>query len=256
MATALAFGFRHGVDWDHMAAIGDLSTTGNWRRSLALSSLYATGHAAVVLGVGAAVVVFAAELPPWIDRPMERVVGATLLVLAGYILVSLLRRGQDVRIQSRVMLLASAARGLRDARRRRRVAEHVGVASTHGLQETHRHVSVMCARPDRGREWHMAVLIGALHGIGAETPSQVVIFVAAAGAGGRANGTAVLLLFVAGLLVANTLIALVTAFGFGRSVRNRRVHRAMSVGTAAFSLVLGLTLVTGQGTVLPSLLAG
>ena len=51
--TALALGLRHGIDWDHIAAIADLtSASDNRRRGIVLSLWYAVGHAAVVLVSG------------------------------------------------------------------------------------------------------------------------------------------------------------------------------------------------------------
>ncbi|MBX6395874.1 MAG: hypothetical protein IRY98_09220, partial [Alicyclobacillaceae bacterium] len=50
---AVALGFRHGVDWDHIAAIMDLvAGERRWRRGLMLSMLYAAGHGAVVCALG------------------------------------------------------------------------------------------------------------------------------------------------------------------------------------------------------------
>ena len=50
--------------------------------------------------------------------------------------------------------------------------------------------------------------VGMIHGIGAETPTQVLIFLAAAGAGGKLVGLTLLGCFLVGLLTSNTLIGL------------------------------------------------
>ena len=42
VATAVALGFRHGFDWDHLAALSDIAASQqSRRRSLALATLYA-----------------------------------------------------------------------------------------------------------------------------------------------------------------------------------------------------------------------
>src|SRR5688572_23988067 len=94
MGTALALGLRHGVDWDHIAAISDIaggatdSKAAEQRRVFGLASLYALGHAAVVALLGLAALYFQAILPDWIDPIMERVVGATLVFLGVWVLYS------------------------------------------------------------------------------------------------------------------------------------------------------------------------
>ena len=82
VATAFGFGFRHGIDWDHIAAITDItSSQESPRRSMFFATLYAAGHAVVVFGLGLAAIVLAANLPSSLDAVMERFVGVTLLIL-------------------------------------------------------------------------------------------------------------------------------------------------------------------------------
>jgi high-affinity nickel-transport protein len=95
--------------------------------------------------------------------------------------------------------------------------------------------------------------VGALHGIGAETPTQILVFLAAARAGGTAIGVALLLCFVVGLLASNTVVALTATFGFLRASRNFALYATVSVLTAAFSLVVGVLLLTGHAPLLPAL---
>ena len=49
IVSAFLFGFRHGIDWDHIAAITDI-TSSQEERGLALEygTIYALGHALVV----------------------------------------------------------------------------------------------------------------------------------------------------------------------------------------------------------------
>jgi high-affinity nickel-transport protein len=95
-----------------------------------------------------------------------------------------------------------------------------------------------------------------IHGVGAETPTQVLIFLAAAGAGGTAVGVAVLMAFIVGLLASNSLITLGAAFGFLSASRNFAVYATIGVLTAAFSLVIGALFLFGQEGVLPAFFGG
>ena len=290
-ATAFGFGFRHGVDWDHIAALTDITGSQETpRRSMGLATLYALGHALVVFGLGFAAIVLAEQLPAGVDAVMERVVGATLLLLGVYVFTSLARHGRDFRMRSRWMLVFAGVRRftrrLRQAARPGRhelvvvehdhhhdhagdVHHHVGpaqieaagarratttLATTH--RHGHRHVGSLPDDPfmDYGRA--TAFGVGMLHGIGAETPTQVLIFVTAAGVGGKASGMLLLACFLAGLLASNSLVALAGAFGFVRATRHFPVYAAVSVLTATFSLVIGALFLFGQSTTLPALLGG
>ena len=120
VVTAFVFGLRHGIDWDHLAAITDLTGAQSTpRRSMLVATCYALGHGAVVFVLGVAAVVFAERLPGGVDTVMERVVGATLLLLGVYVLVSLSRHGRDFRMRSRWMLVIAAGRRAVSAMRAR-----------------------------------------------------------------------------------------------------------------------------------------
>ena len=119
--TAFGFGFRHGIDWDHIAALTDITgSQENARRSMVLATMYALGHALVVFALGVAAIVAAERLPSSVNGVMERVVGVTLLMLGAYVIVSLIRNGRDFRMRSRWMLVFSGVRrGIRWMRGRR-----------------------------------------------------------------------------------------------------------------------------------------
>lgn len=106
LLTALGLGLRHGIDWDHIAAIADLSGNAeNRRKGFVLSMAYAIGHGAVVFALGTAAILFSFAIPDGLDVLMGRVVGVTLIFLGVWILVELLRKGKDFRLQSRWMLV-------------------------------------------------------------------------------------------------------------------------------------------------------
>src|SRR5438445_5370089 len=119
VVTAFGFGFRHGIDWDHIAALTDITGSQDTpRRSMGFATLYALGHALVVFLLGFAAIVLAENLPSGVDGVMERIVGVTLVALGVYVFVALVRHGRDFRMRSRWMLVFAGvrrtARWLRD----------------------------------------------------------------------------------------------------------------------------------------------
>ena len=300
--TALLLGFRHGFDWDHIAAISDVTSTTatadaaegvhasshtvsvpvhvhghggrdevrahaapdhphahiaspaadlagaagghvaadghvavgavrlrlgqEERRALALGTLYAVGHALVVAALGTVALVFGAVLPDWVDPIMGRVVGLTLVFLGAWVFVSLYqyaRHGRAFRLRSRWMLLFD---GIRYAWRRFQ-------ARLHG----HEHADPIEMSSYGPRT---ALAVGMIHGIGAETGTQVLLIAAIGGASSRGLGLPMLVAFIAGLLIANSLIVVITATGFIASRARERIYVAIGVVAGTFSLVIGL----------------
>jgi hypothetical protein len=280
VATAFILGFRHGFDWDHLAALGDIAASqDSRRRSMLLATMYALGHAAVAFAIGAAVILASAQLPESVGVVMERLVGVTLVGLGACVVVSW-ARGRETQIPSRGGLVLA---GLRRLRRRpvpvviehehehrvtephdhdpQLVHEHdheivrvgdaavaVGAATHH---HRHKHIATLPDDPLPAYGGGVAVGVGMVHGIGFETPTQALVFATAVGAGSRAAGLLVLACFLAGLLVANSLVATVTTLGFTGARKRSRIYVVASLVAAVASLVLGLLYVSGVGDVLP-----
>ena len=285
IVSAFLFGFRHGIDWDHIAAITDI-TSSQEERGLALEygTIYALGHALVVFLIGVAAIVLGAKLPDGVDEVMERVVGVTLILLGVYVFTALVRHGREFRMRSRWMLIFSGVQGAFRKVRGGRGRE------AHDLEPVHRHaeqepsMSVTVAEDIPVSEWHhghhgrpghhhhkhpepgddafmnygrgTAFGVGMLHGVGAETPTQVVIFLTAAGAGGAFAGIAILVVFLVGLLASNTLITFGSAFGFVTASKNWTLYVTVAVLTASASLIIGTLFLLGKGAVLPALFGG
>ncbi len=95
-----------------------------------------------------------------------------------------------------------------------------------------------------------------VHGVGAETPTQVVIFLAAVGVGGKAAGVAVLVTFLLGLLTSNTMITLGSSYGFLRASQNWKIYVTVAALTGIFSLVIGTLFILGKGSVLRAIFGG
>lgn len=262
---------RHGVDWDHIAAITDLAATQDRpRRGVVLGTIYALGHGAVVLAIGIVAIAAGRNLPDSIDAVFGRIVGWTLILLGVYVAYALIAHRGEFRMQSRWMLIIRGVRRLaaRFRRRRRLVHEHAHAAGElhhHGddqpppgrLPGVHSHPHLH-GPEDVGAEYggRVSLGVGMLHGVGAETPTQVVIFLAAADAGGTGSGIAVLVAFLVGLFATNTLIAVTSAYGFRSAERRRRFQLVLGSITALVSVVVGVLFALGEEAVLPAFFGG
>ena len=299
LLTGLLLGIRHGIDWDHIAAITDVTSTTSAaivaeeehlrthahlgghdhphggepeaqahaarsgdgpgamlaapprrrqgpldllrveRQPVVLGTLYALGHALVVTVLGLAALLVGAALPEWIDPLMGRVVGVTLVLLGIYVFVSLyqfVRHGAEFRLRSRWMLVFD---GIRRGWRRFQ-------ATIHG----HDHVDPVEASSYGPRT---AFGIGMIHGIGAETASQALLIAAVGGASSAGLGVPMLLAFVIGLIVSNTVIVIVTATGFLASQTRTRIYVVVGALAGAFSLWIGTLFLLGAEGGLPNL---
>lgn len=236
LLSAAVLGFRHGFDYDHIAAITDITSvqTDRWR-GMRLGLLYAVGHAATVAALGSAVIVFQLSLPHGIDRIAERLVGLTLLVLGVYVLGSLFRGNSPPR--SRFHLLAAAGRWLQwkinSYWRDRDIPRPTDKAWNYS--------------------WKSVLLIGVVHGLGAETPSQLMIFLLAANLGGVGKGFVGLAMFIAGLLVMNTAMTASAVGLFGFSSRLPHFQQIVTALTAIYSLGVGALFLFGSAGLLPPL---
>jgi cytochrome c biogenesis protein CcdA len=292
IGTALVLGIRHGFDWDHLAAITDVTSTtatadhaeldhsaahvegaqhahahggpdevavhraqpedsphpdpaprsrllDEQRRAMLLGTLYALGHAAVVALLGLLALSFGAILPDWVDTVMGPVVGATLVFLGIWVFVSLYqyaRHGKEFRLRSRWMLVFDSVRyGWRRFQ-----------AWLHG----HEHVDPMEMSSYGART---AFGVGMIHGIGAETGTQVLLIAAIGGASSQGLGLPMMLAFIVGLLISNSIVVLITATGFIATRLRERLYVAIGVVAGTFSLVIGAIFLLGLDTRLPSL---
>jgi len=271
IVSSLLLGLRHGVDWDHIAAITDIAATQDSpRRGFSLGIIYAFGHGLVVLLIGFVVIVAGRQLPDSMDALFGRIVGWTLIVLGLYLLYSLIRHREGFRMQSRWMLIIGGVRKLTAWVRRGESVEHEHEHAAfdvhHSGDDDHRHDDespVHSHRHVHGTdagfgEYGNSVSfgVGMLHGVGAETPTQVVTFLAASKAGGTGAGIAVLVIFLVGLFVANGVISWLFSYGFGATGKRHGVQMALGAFTAVASLVVGVLFALGQDAVLPAFFGG
>jgi len=231
--AAFVLGARHGLDWDHLAAIADL-TSGSGRRgrrSLALALWYCVGHGAVIVLLGALVGMMGVRLPGGLDRVFEVVVGLTLVGLGLLVLVQVARERGSYRFRSRWRLVLDV---LSRAWLRRR-----------GRAEWSAGTAAISRRAAFG--------IGVLHGTGAETPTQVVLFASAAAAGSAVGSALVLLAFVLGLVASDVAVATVWLSGRFGAFRVPYGQAALGVLTGVASVAVGLAFILERSAVLPSL---
>jgi hypothetical protein len=251
--TAFLLGCRHGFDWDHIAAITDLTAASrtepaqpadNVRRRVALKHhgprlglafWYCVGHGLVIALLGLMVGVLGLNLPPVIDRIFESVVGATLLALGAFVLWQLGRDRGDYRYSGRIRLAVVTVRRAW-ARARRRGS---GPADAMGDLTP-----------------RSAFFVGILHGSGAETPTQVVLFASAATSGAKGLVAVLLLSFVTGMIMADLGIALSWLTGLVGAARAPRAQIALGAVTGVSSVTVGTLFLAGRSTLLPVLFGG
>src|SRR5438477_1218942 len=111
LISAAVLGFRHGLDYDHIAAITDISSVQSKARdAMRYGLLYVAGHATTVALLGAAAVAFRVALPRASDRWAERMVGVTLLLLGIYVLGTFFRESaHSHRPKTRITLLINGS---------------------------------------------------------------------------------------------------------------------------------------------------
>jgi high-affinity nickel permease len=239
LTSAAILGFRHGFDYDHIAAISDITgVETSPRRAMKMGLVYVIGHATTVAVLASAVIGFQKTLPPRIDGWAERAVGLTLIVLGIYVLATLSRPGGAMP-KSRGALLI---RGVRWAADRVKAVVH-----------SHEHAASFAPDSDAAYTANSVFVIGVIHGLGAETPSQLLLFLLAANLGGVARGFLGLAMFLLGLLVMNTLMTASAVGIFGASAARPGVFRFVTGLTAAYSLLVGAIFLFGSSAILPPL---
>lgn len=265
LTTGLLLGIRHGIDWDHIAAITDLAAAsgndatapgpaqarppgrrhrrgghgrhaghdrhaGHGRQGLVLALCYCIGHGLVLAVFSGLVLLLGVGLPAALDPVFEYVVGLTLVTLGAAVLYQLGRYRGDYRYSGRIRLVVLALRRGWARARRREVPTGLGDVDRRG-----------------------AFLVGLLHGTGASTPTQVVLFATTAASGSARHAAVVLGAFVAGLVVTDLAIAAAWVSGLVGSRRAPAVQITLGAVTGVASVALGALILAGYSSVVPSL---
>jgi high-affinity nickel permease len=239
MILALILGLRHGVDWDHIAAITDLvGAEEKKKEGFIIAAFYVIGHELVIIFLGFSAVLLKYSLPAWVDGYMEKLVGVTLIILSIVLLNILLKKNKEVIMISKWRL---AYNGI-----------------THMISwllwKLFKQKTDFKAKLDIKTSKRGAIIIGFIHGIGAETPSQILLFAAAMGTGTTLDGVTTVLSFAFGLLVSHLIIVLISVFGYAKLISRPIVLRSIGVATSIYSIVLGTIYIFGAGNWLPKIL--
>ncbi len=235
-------GIRHGFDWDHIAAISDItSTQSKVGKGVFMSFLYGLGHASVVAAIALGFLFASLELPKSVNKTMETIVGITLIILGIYVFYSLHRqKGEDFRMLPRWALAVNAI-----------LNSYSWLKAK--LTGTHRkHHQIL----KNGYGNRASFMIGTIHGLGAETPTQMVLFALAitAGASGtRGVGALAIVAYSIGLVTTNTLMGVLGAYGYIKSSKQHRLYRSLAFVTGSFSMVIGILFLFGGVSYLPDL---
>ena len=240
LASAALLGFRHGLDYDHIAAISDISSVqSKVRDAMRYGLLYVSGHALTVAVLGVAVITFRLSLPAATDRWAQRMVGGTLLLLGIYVLGTFFRPSAHSHSHPRTRITLLMNGLLWMYWRLSRIFGGTRVEPPQLFKDGYGTTSTF--------------VVGVIHGFGAETPTQLLLFLMAANMGGTAAGLLGLLAFVAGLLVMNTLMCASAAGLFSVTLARPYALRTLTLITATYSLVVGAIFLLGSADKLPSL---
>ena len=236
---AAVLGFRHGFDYDHIAAITDISSVQSRARdAMRYGLLYVAGLATTVAILGTLAVAFRMALPPASDLWAERLVGATLMLLGLYVLGNFFfrRTTHSHTPKTRITLLINGILWLYW-----RLSLIFGGTRVEAPQVF-----------KNGYGTTSTFVVGVIHGLGAETFTQVSLFLAAASLGGVA-GLLGLLMFILGLLLMNTLMCAAAAGLFSATLAHPSALRALTLVTSVYSIVVGAIFLLGSADRLPSL---
>lgn len=241
LGSCLLLGLRHGFDYDHLAAISDITAVQrNWWSGLRLGMMYALGHAFTVAALGVLVLEMHLGLPEGLDHWTEKIIGLTLIVLGIGVVAGILRKDAHGHTHGRIeSRLAIAINGLLWMGWRVRRLRNPALAKPERFQWIYNGKSVFA--------------IGVLHGVGAETPSQLALFFLTANLGGTSRGLMGLAAFALGLVAMNALMTASMGGAFHASGHHPRFYHLIAWTGAAYSCILGLIFLFGVSDRLPTL---
>lgn len=217
---AVFIGMRHGMDGDHVAAIADMvGSEQRKKRQLTLGVMYALGHGMIVMVIGVLFIYIGLQLPDTTKQVLEMLVSFTLIVLGIYIIWSIFQQKKDYEYKSRLRI----------------VAEFISVLGSKlksGTKTTHLSPTKFGAIG--------ALIIGILHGIGVESPTQIAIISNAIGLDNITIALLQLTLFVIGLLIATIGITFCLSWGFMKARVKDSLFLLLGSITGVYSLGLGI----------------
>ncbi|PLT33175.1 High-affinity nickel-transporter [Bacillus sp. V5-8f] len=219
---AVMIGMRHGIDGDHVAAIADMvGSEKQKRRQLSLGIMYAFGHGMIVLIMGLITIFIGVELPVATRSFLEVLVSLTLIILGLFILFSLLQQRSEYEYKSRLKIVYEF------------IATFFSKRKTGSKNKSLSSIKLGIVS---------AFVIGIIHGIGVESPTQIALLTNAAGLNNYTAATSQLILFVVGLLISTVAITICLTWGFLKARIKNRLYIILGSITGLYSLGLGTTL--------------
>lgn len=225
IGAAFLFGIRHGIDWDHIAAISSLTGATPKEKQFLTNLLYISGHAIVVVVLGLFSIQLGITLPQWIDLVMEPIVGLTLIFLGGYLLF-ILFYAKKVRLMSRWMFLYHFFNKIKHS-----------IGKQMGKEEA---ATVSHNKEKKQSSKNHAFVIGMIHGIGAETPTQLLLFLTIVGVSGKGNGLILLLFFLSGLFLSHILLCFSIMFGYEKVQKRVFLYKSFGFVFGVINIGVGL----------------
>jgi high-affinity nickel-transport protein len=217
---AILIGMRHGMDGDHVAAIADMvGSEKQKRKQVSLGIMYAFGHGVIVLIIGLITIFIGMKLPNTSRLLMEVLVSLTLIILGGFILYSIVSQKKEYEYKSRLKIVyewitALSVKWKLGGGKKSLSALQLGIVS--------------------------AFIIGIIHGIGVESPTQIAVLTNATGMNNMTAATFQLILFVLGLLISTVCITFCLSWGFLKARLKRKLYFLLGSITGLYSLGLGV----------------
>ncbi|HXV38782.1 MAG TPA: hypothetical protein VD699_04345 [Nitrosopumilaceae archaeon] len=237
--TSMFLGFRHGFDYDHMVAITDVANTQTRKKqAMFLTLSYSLGHALVVISIGVSIILLGINIPQILDDFMGKAVGATLVILGIYIAYHLAKKGEkEFRAATRFTIIANS------------ILYVYSKLGSKLLGQTIAQRRVF----ENGYANHSSFVVGMIHGIGAESPTQIAIFAMSLGFG-IILGITALAVFVTGIIISNIIFGMMISTGFMQSLKSYKIYKYASIVSATTSILVGGLMIIGFDFMLPEIL--
>ncbi len=218
LGVGLAFGLKHALDADHLAAVSTIlgESHGLWRSSL-VGAVWGLGHTLALLAVGVVVVLFQVRISEGLAQALELLVACMLIWLGASALWKVARGGQ-------LHLHAHQHGPFRHVHPHAHLGEREQAHTHHGLQPGFRSLVVGMVHGLAGSAALMLLVLTTI-----PSPALGLLYIAVFGLGS-----------IGGMVVMSVLVSLplkLTAERFGRA------HATLRAAASLLSLGIGSAMV-------------
>jgi high-affinity nickel-transport protein len=223
-----------------MVAITDVTNVQiRKKHAISLTLFYSLGHALTVIAIGVSIILLGITIPQILDEIFGKAVGITLVILGMYIIYHLAKKGQkEFRAATRFTIIANS------------IFYAYSKLGSRLLGRTVPQRKIF----ENGYGQHSSFIVGMIHGIGAESPTQLAVFAMSLGLG-IILGVTALLVFVSGIIISNLVFGIMVSTGFSQSLKSYKIYKYASIASAAASLIVGSLMIAGFDFVLPEIAA-